>query len=131
MPAVTPYFLHKIPAGFPSPASDYIEDGLDLNVYLVKHKAASYFFAVEGESMIGSGIYPGDRVLVDRSITPLHGHVVVAVINGEYTLKRLYRMDGLVELLPDNPLFSPIKITDETDLVIWGVVAAVVRKYKV
>ncbi|MGS0744297.1 LexA family protein [Glaciimonas sp. GG7] len=126
-----PLFLNKVPAGFPSPAADYIEDGLDLNDYLVKHKAASFYFTVEGDSMSGAGILNGDRVLVDRSIEPKHGHIVVAVISNEFTLKRLYRWRGVVELRPENPAYKIIRVSEDDDLQIWGVVAAVVRKIAV
>src|ERR1700712_1459651 len=74
--SAVPLFLIKVPAGFPSPAADYVEESLDLNTYLVRHKAASFYFTVEGDSMINAGILAGDRVLVDRSIEPRHGHIV-------------------------------------------------------
>ena len=126
-----PLFLIKVPAGFPSPAADYVEETLDLNTYLVKHKAASFYFTVEGDSMTGAGILAGDRVLVDRSIEPKHGHIVVAVISNEFTLKRLYRWRGVVELRPENSAYKVIRITEDDDLQIWGVVAGVVRKFAV
>lgn len=124
-------FCHKIAAGFPSPATDYIEKGLDLNTFLVQHKEASFFFEVVGESLIGIGILPGDVVLVDRSVSPEHGHIVLAVIDGDYTLKRLYRQRGVIELHPENPAFQPIRLVEGNELVIWGVVTAVVRKLRV
>lgn len=129
-PSAQPQFLHKIPAGFPSPACDYVEGGLDLNEYLVQHKAASYYFNVEGDSMVGAGILDGDKVLVDKSVTPLHGHIVVAVIDAEYTLKRLYCQNGVVELRPENPAYSPLRLQEGNDLHVWGVVTAVVRKFR-
>lgn len=131
MPLALPLFVQKIPAGFPSPACDYIEDGLDLNEYLVKHKPSSFYFEVAGDSMINVGIHPGDKVLVDRSIEPKHNHIVIAMIHGEYTLKRLYRWRGVVELRPENPAYQPIRLKDGEELQIWGVVTAVVRKFKV
>lgn len=79
-----PGISHRIAAGFPSPAADYTEDGLDLNAYLIHHKAASFFFEVSGDSMIGVGMLDGDKVAVDRSIIPQHGHIVVAVLSSEY-----------------------------------------------
>ncbi|WP_416186897.1 LexA family protein [Glaciimonas sp. CA11.2] len=126
-----PLFLIKVPAGFPSPAADYVEESLDLNTYLVKHKAASFYFTVEGDSMINAGILAGDRGLVDRSIEPRHGHIVVAVISNEFTLKRLYRHHGVVELRPENSAYKTIIVSDDDDLQIWGVVAGVVRKFAV
>ncbi len=125
-----PQFVVKIPAGFPSPAADYVEDELDLNTYLVKHKAASFFFEVEGDSMVGAGILDGDKVLVDRSLVPMHGHVVVAIIDAEFTLKRLHRVGDTIELRPDNPAYRAIQIREGNDLQIWGVVSAVIRKLR-
>lgn len=109
VPAVLPLFLHKLAAGFPSPATDYIEQGLDLNIFMVQHKEASYFFRVMGESMSGAGILDGDIVLVDRSVTPAHGHYVLAVIDSEYTLKRFHHVRDCIELRPENPAFSPFR----------------------
>jgi DNA polymerase V len=124
-----PSFLSPIPAGFPSPATDYIEDGLDLNEYLVQHKAASYLFTVQGESMINAGIMHGDKVVVDRSKEAKHRSIVIAVVDCEYTIKRLYRKAGRIELRPENPAFQAIGIQGETMLEIWGVVVGVVRRY--
>lgn len=126
-----PLFQHKLAAGFPSPAADYVEKGLDLNVFLVQHKEASFFFRVVGESMSGVGIMDGDIVLVDRSVTANHGHYVLAVIDGEYTLKRLYRLHGVIELHPENPTFEPIRLIEGQELQVWGVVTGVIRKFRV
>lgn len=130
-PNPLPELCHKISAGFPSPAADYVEQGLDLNTYLVKHKAASFFFNVAGDSMSAAGILDGDKVLVDRSVTPQHGHVVIAVIDAEYTLKRLHLLGDRVELHPDNPAYAPIRLVEGNELQIWGVVTAVIRKLRV
>lgn len=127
-PQASPFFLHKVPCGFPSPAADYVEQGLDLNTYLVRNKAASYFFTVEGESMRDAGILHGDVLLVDRSVEPVHGAIVVAVIHNEYTVKRLYRMDGIVELRPENPAYPPIQLKEGEELLVWGVVIGVARR---
>ena len=122
---------HRISAGFPSPANDYIEDGLDLNDYLVRNKASTFLFSVKGDSMIGASIEEGDKVIVDRALTPRHDDIVVAVVDGEYTLKRFYRFMGCVELRPENPAYSPIVFHDGSELVVWGVVVGVVRRYGV
>ncbi|MDB5886401.1 MAG: response UmuD protein Serine peptidase family [Polaromonas sp.] len=129
LPHASPLFLCSIPAGFPSPATDYIEGGLDLNEYLVRHKAASFMFRVQGHSMQGAGIVDGDKVVVDRSIEPQHNQIVIAVVDGEYTIKRLYRKNGSVELHSENPAFKPICFKDGCQLEIWGVVVGVVRRY--
>lgn len=128
-PSSAPLFLCSIPAGFPSPASEDIEDGLDLNDYLVRHKAASFLFRVQGHSMRDAGIVDGDKVVVDRAIEPQHKQIVIAVVNGEYTIKRLYRKAGRIELHADNPAFKPICFRTESQLEIWGVVVGVVRRY--
>jgi DNA polymerase V len=121
--------LSRISAGFPSPATDYVEEGLDLNKYLVDRPAASFLFAVQGESMTGAGIMDGDRVIVDRSRTARHNDIVVAEIDGEYTLKRLFQSGGRIELRPENPAYPIITLKDGDELRIWGVVAGVVRRY--
>jgi DNA polymerase V len=128
-PQAVPLLLHKIAAGFPSPAADYVEASLDLNAYLIQHKAATFMFEVTGDSMINAGIFSGDKVAVDRSIEPRHRHIVVAVVDSEYTIKRLYRRAGRVELRPENPAYAPIVMGAETQLEIWGVVVGVVRRY--
>lgn len=124
------HFSHRIAAGFPSPASDYMEPGLDLNEYLVANKAASYMFTVSGDSMAGAGIMDGDKVVVDRSVRPVHGKIVIAVVNAEYTLKRLFNFNGVLELRAENAAYRPIRMEEGTELEIWGVVVGVVRKYR-
>ena len=120
---------HRISAGFPSPAGDYVEDGLDLNNYLVQNKPATFMFTVRGESMIVAGIHDGDKVIVDRALKAKHNDIVVAVVDGEYTIKRLYKYRGRIELRPENPDYQPITLTEGNELQIWGVVTGVVRKY--
>lgn len=124
-----PLFVSRIPAGFPSPAADYTDGSLDLNTYLVQNKAASYYFEVKGDSMKNVGIMDGDKVLVDRSIEPRHGKIVIASVDGEFTIKKLYRRAGRVELRPENPAFDAIVVGPETQLEIWGVVVGSVRRY--
>ena len=131
MPLLLPLAAHRVPAGFPSPATDYLEDGLDLNAYLVQHPAATFLFSVQGHSMQGAGILEGDKVVVDRSVQARHGHIVVAVVDGEFTLKRLYQRHNRLELHPDNPDFQPIRLTPGKQLEIWGVVVGTVRRYRV
>jgi len=120
---------HRISAGFPSPAGDYVEDGLDLNNYLVQNKPATFMFTVRGESMIVAGIHDGDKVVVDKALKAKHNDIVVAVVDGEYTIKRLYKYRGRIELRPENPDYQPITFTEGHELQIWGVVIGVVRKY--
>jgi DNA polymerase V len=126
-----PLYSSRVQAGFPSPADDYIEAHLDLNEHLIKHPAATFFVKAEGQSMIGAHIQPGDLLVVDRSITPSHGKIVIAAIDGELTVKRLYQQSGKIQLLPENPEFPPIEITEHSDLVIWGVVTHVIHQTSV
>lgn len=130
-PWPTRIIKHRIPAGFPSPAAEYTEAGLDLNDYLIPHKAATFLFTVVGNSMSKAGILDGDKVVVDRSVTPRHGHIVIAVLNGEYTIKRLYMRGSVIELRPENPDFQPIRLSGEDELQIWGVVSGCIRKLSV
>ena len=123
-----PSFVFSVPAGFPSPATDYMEDGIDLNDYLVRHKSASFLFRVRGDSMLFAGIIDGDRVVVDRSIEAKHNHIIIAVLDGEYTIKRLYRQGNHIELRPDNPAHQPILLAPGAELQVWGVVVRVARR---
>ena len=126
-----PMFASRVPAGFPSPADDYLEEQLDLNRHLIEHPAATFFVRVEGSSMIGAGIHHGNILVVDRSLQPVNGDIVVAVIHGELTVKRLQRhRDGRVLLMPDNPDFQPLEITEEMDVMIWGVVTSAVQEFR-
>lgn len=121
---------HRISAGFPSPAADYAEEGLDLNDYLVRNKAATYMFTVRGDSMVGAGIESDDKVVVDRSLRPAHDDIVVALVNGEFTIKRLRKLRGTVELHAENPAYPPITFCEGAELQVWGVVVGVVRRLK-
>jgi DNA polymerase V len=118
----------KVSAGFPSPANDYLEGKLDLNEHLIKNPPATFFVRVSGDSMIGVGIYPEDILVVDRGEEPKNGKIVIAVINGELTVKRLQRGRDGVFLLPENPNYTPIIITPEMDFQVWGVVTYVIHK---
>jgi DNA polymerase V len=122
-----PLFGHKIAAGFPSPADDYVEDRIDLNQHLIRHKEASFFLRVKGDSMLGAGIHDGDLLIVDRALEPTDGKIVIAVLDGELTVKRLERRHGRIRLLPENPAYPPIEVKNEQDLVIWGVVTHVIH----
>ncbi len=122
-----PLYASKVAAGFPSPADDYIEAKLDLNQFLIKRPAATFFVRVEGESMINAGIHPDDILVVDRSIKPTDGKIVIAVLNGELTVKRLKLTNSSTTLLPENDRFSPISITEEMNFSVWGVVTSVIH----
>lgn len=124
-----PLFGSKIPAGFPSPADDHLEATIDLNRQYVRHPAATFFVRVQGTSMIGAGIHNGDMLVVDRSLEAQSGSVVIAVINGELTVKRLVIKGDEVWLIPENPEFQPLQITDGMELQVWGVVAHVIHSF--
>ncbi|GAA2175071.1 translesion error-prone DNA polymerase V autoproteolytic subunit [Agrococcus versicolor] len=109
-------------AGFPSPAQDYYSGPVDLNRHLMRDPTTTYVLRVSGDSMIGAGIFDGDEVLVDRGLDARDGSVVVAVLNGELTLKRLLQRGGVTALQPENPRFPTIPVAAHDDLEIWGVV---------
>ena len=115
-------------AGFPSPAADHTRKRIDLNEHLIRNKEATFIFRVKGDSMSGIGIYEGDELLVDRSIEAKHGNIVLAVLNNDYTVKRLYRRGGVVKLIAENPLYPPIVVKEGEELVIWGVVTRNLHK---
>ncbi len=117
-----------VPAGFPSPAEEYMETPLDLNEYVAPRPEATFFVRASGDSMIGAGIFHDDILVVDRSQQPKPGNVVIAFVDGEFTVKRLVKCGDGLALAPENPEFSPILLTPETDFEVWGVVRHVVHK---
>ena len=126
---VTFYGVH-VPAGFPSPAEDYLESQLDLNDYLVRNKTATFLMRVEGDSMIGAGIFHGDLLIVDRSAKPVSGSIVVVALNGEHTVKRLRRAAECVWLEPENPRYEAIRVDEGADLHVFGVVQHTIRTHR-
>lgn len=123
-----PLYLSPVAAGFPSPADDFIDERLDLHRHLVRNPPATFFLRAQGESMINAGIYDGDLLIVDRSIEAAHNRVVIAALDGELTVKRLVRRQGRVVLMPENPDYPEIDITEREYVHIWGVVTYVVHK---
>lgn len=129
LPAIfVPYFLETVHAGFPSPASDYIESPIDLNKHLIKNGAATFLVRAQGQSMVGSGIIDQAVLIVDRSIKPTHNSIVVASIDGEFVCKRL-KLKPKICLVPDNPDYPPIFISHNQDLEIVGTVTAAINKF--
>ena len=122
-----PLYACGVSAGFPSPADDYLEGTLDLNEHLIREPAATFFVRAKGDSMIGAGIHDGDLLVVDRSAEPRDGRVVIAVINGELTVKRLVRKKETAWLEPENPAYQPISFNEGDDVRIWGVVTNVIH----
>jgi DNA polymerase V len=116
-----PLFLSGVSAGFPSPADDYLDRKLDLNEHLVKNPAATFFVRVAGDSMTGAGINDSDILVVDRSLEPSNNDVIIAVVNGELTVKRLLKTRNTCRLIAENPDYPPLEINEDVPLEIWGV----------
>lgn len=123
-----PLYGSAVPAGFPSPADDHIQNPLDLNEYIIKHPASTFFVRVSGDSMKDAGISPGDILAVDRSLNPSHGKIVIAILDGELTVKKLQTLGG-VKLKAENPRYQDIIISSESDLQIWGVVTHAIKSF--
>jgi len=123
-----PFFEATVPAGFPSPASDYEEDRLDLNKYLIKNPAATFFVRASGDSMEGAGIHHGDLLVVDRSLEPRDKNIVIAAVNGELTVKRIRIKNKKITLEPENGNYSVREITEDNEFEVWGVVTNVIHK---
>ena len=122
-----PFFAESVAAGFPSPAVGELNGTLDLNQLCVRHPAATYFVRARGDSMTGAGIDDGDILVVDRSVTVTNGAIIIAALNGEFTVKRLEIKDKHARLLPENPAYHPIEITPATGAEFFGVVTFVVK----
>lgn len=127
--AEKPLFLETVPAGFPSPASDYTERALDLNELLIKHPAATYFVRAQGDSMVEAGISSGDILVVDRSLHPSHGDIVIAEVDGELMVKRL-ELRPKVRLVAMNKKHAPINVPETSDLSIFGVVTSSIHSFR-
>jgi len=118
-----------ISAGFPSPADDFHET-LDIVSHIVKHPTATFFMRVAGDSMVGAGIFDGDLVIVDRSLEVESGDIVVAVLDGEFTIKRFRRSGTTIELVPENQKYRKIRLNEGMELEIWGVVTGTYKSFK-
>ena len=123
-----PLAAGAISAGFPSPAEEYIELAIDLNKELIKHPAATFYARVKGSSMIDAGIADGDLLIIDKALEPKDGDIAVCFIDGEFTLKRLALKEDGLYLMPANAEFKPIRITEENDFLVWGMLAFIIHK---
>ena len=123
----TPMFLDSVSAGFPSPATDYLENKLDLNEYLVKHPAATFIVKATGTSMLDAGIHPGDLLIVDKSLSPKHNSIVIASIFGDLTVKKLKKKQGSIFLVPSNSNYPSFEVKEEMEGFIWGVVTYIIH----
>lgn len=121
----------KVSAGFPSPAADYEDKRLDINEYLVRNPVSTFFFAVEGDSMQGAEIFDGDILVVDKSVRPCHGHIVIAFVDGDRLVKRLHRRAGRIALVAENPRYPTIDINEDQELQVWGVVVGKFKRFGV
>lgn len=123
-----PLVTSRVSAGFPSPADDYLDEtGIDLNELCIENPSSTFLVRVRGESMMGAGIFPGDLVVIDKSLEARDKQIVLAVINNEFTLKRLRIIGRQYFLYPENPAFQPIEIKAGMDFEVWGVVVCVIR----
>ena len=126
-------FAPGVKAGFPSPAEDYLHESLDFNRDLIRHPEATFYGRVAGDSMQDAGICEGDIAVIDRSVEPQDGDVIVGYINGEFTIKFLdltHRKDGYIELRPANKTYSPIRIDENDSFEVWGVVVWTIKSWK-
>ncbi len=119
----------KVSAGFPSPAADYEESRLDINEYLVRNPISTFFFPVQGDSMVGAEIHDGDILVVDKSVRARHGHIVIAFIDGQRLVKRLHHRAGRVALMAENPSYPPLEIKEGMELLVWGVVIGKFKRF--
>ena len=126
-PVTAPLLVSRIHAGFPSPADDYVDQTLDLNTHLISHPAATFYVRVRGHSMLGAGIHDGDLLIVDRALTPRLGRIVVAMVNGEFTVKRLTRRRSQIWLTAEHPDYPPIRLQEDIEDRIWGTVTYVIH----
>ena len=125
-----PLFANRVACGFPSPADDYLESTIDLNDLLISNVPSTFLIYATGESMINAGIMDGDILIVDRSLKPKHKDIIVAIINGDFLVKRLYMQDSKVWLCSENRNFPKIEINSNTNFEIWGVVTNAIHRLR-
>ena len=123
-----PFYQSNVPAGFPSPAEDFMDLDLNLQEYLVQHPSATFCVRVTGDSMQNAGIFSGDVMVVDRALESKNNSIVLAVLDGEFTVKRIQKRAGKLYLKPENKNFSPIEIIEEMNFQVWGVVTHIIHK---
>ena len=123
-----PLFASYVPAGFASPADDFMDRTLDLNEYIVQHPSSTFFVKVSGDSMLKAGIHEGDILVIDRSLILTENKIILAVIDGECTVKRYRRVNGQPYLFPENDKYKPMRITAEMGFEVWGIVIHVLHK---
>ncbi len=124
-----PLVAEGISAGFPSPALDFVDISIDLNKHLIKHPSATFYGRVKGQSLKNAGINDGDLLIIDRSLEPANGKIAVCYIDGEFTAKRIKLEKKEVWLMPENEDYKPIKITEENNFIVWGIVTHVIKSF--
>ena len=122
------WFEGGVAAGFPSPATDYMEQGIDLHRELIKNPSSTFFCRVDGDSMEGDGIRDGDILIVDKSLPTRDGKIVVCYLDGGFTLKRIKITGKAIYLLPSNPRYPVLEVTEENDFRVWGIVTCIISK---
>jgi DNA polymerase V len=122
-----PMMAWSAAAGFPSPAEDYVDRPLDFNELLIEHPAATFAIRIEGDSMTGAGIFPGDIAVVDRARTPVNGNVILALLDGSFTVKRYRKRSGAVWLQAENPAYPDLRLSDDSVFEVWGVITRSIR----
>ena len=125
IPTIASY-LQEIPAGFPSPAADFIQEEIDFTSLLMPHPSSTYVIRVQGDSMIEAFIPNNSLLVVDKSIKPLNNRIVVASVNGEFTIKRFIKNSSGIRLMPANPKYKPMPITEDMDFTVWGTVTRII-----
>lgn len=125
-----PLVAWHVSCGFPSPAEDYHESELDINELVISHPDATFYVRVSGDSMEGAGICEGDVLVVDRALDARDNAIIVALVNGEFTVKRLSTCDNTLTLIPENPLYNPIPITEDMDFRVWGIVTYCIHRLR-
>ena len=122
-----PLSRNTVSAGFPSPADDFKETRISLDATLIKNKEATFYARVSGKSMIGAGLDEGDLLVIDRSLEAEHGKIAICFLDGEFTVKRLHIEKKTITLMPENDDYKPIKVSKDSDLLIWGIVTYVIK----
>ena len=122
--------ISSISAGFPSPAEDFSELSISLDKHLIQNPAATFMAYANGNSMVDAGIHHGDILIIDRSLNARDGDIIIAVLHGEFTVKQLSIINNTFFLLPKNPKYSPVKISDDMDFEVWGIVSYSIRKHR-
>ncbi len=120
--------IGSVPAGYPSHPAEQAKELVDINSHLIRNEIATYIFRVQGDAMIDAGIFDGDVLVVDRSIEPKHNEIVLATLNNEFIVKRLYKRAGLIKLISENPIYPPLVIKEKDYFAVWGVVTNSVHK---